>query len=138
LAQVIANDYFKRKKMEALAVSRGINVLAPCRASENAVAAARLISKLDLSNHISRQITEDDIKRAYVVLTMTDSQKEYLRLVYGEHEDKIFSLSAYAGANGDIADPFGMDVAVYKRCAGQIYDLITDAFKDEGGLELSE
>ena len=128
MAQAIANELFRKSGAGRTAESRGINVLMPSRASDNAVKAVRLLYELDLTRHISRQISPDDLEHASLVLTMTRSQKDYLNLVYGG-SDKIMTFREYAGAGGgDVADPFGGDIMVYQECARQIHDLAEKSF----------
>ncbi len=129
MAEVIANDYFKKSRLNYNAISRGINVLVPSRASENAIKALQLLYKLNLTNHISRQISAEDIKNASVVLTMTNSQKEYLQLVYGEDALKIDSIYSYIGNyKKSIKDPYDRDIVYYKECAEELHRVIIQAF----------
>ena len=124
MAEAIANELFRRAGGGGSAESRGLNVLMPSRAEVNAVKAVRLLYELDLSGHISRQLSQEDLEGASLVLTMTRSQKDYLALVYGEYVDKIKTFGEYAGAGpADVSDPFGGDILVYQECAKQIYDL---------------
>jgi protein-tyrosine-phosphatase len=130
MAKAIADDRFRRLGLPYGADSRGINVLAPSRASENAVRALSLLYKIDLSPHISRQLSEGDMRGADLVLTMTRSQKDYLTMVYGPRAEKARTLAEFAGAGRDVADPYGGDIAVYQRCASTIADMIERGFRE--------
>jgi protein-tyrosine-phosphatase len=129
MAEAIANDLFVKKQMRFQAFSRGLNVLIPARASENAVKALRFLYKLDLESHISRQVTAADMEKASLVLTMTESHKNYLNLAFAKYEEKIYTLNGFAGQSGkDIKDPYGMDLFMYKSCAEEINSIVQKVF----------
>ena len=59
---------------------------------------------------------------ADLILTMTGSQKAYIERAFGSGE-KVFTIGEYAypdGSDGDIDDPWGQSVDVYRRVAEQI------------------
>jgi len=69
---------------------------------------AVLHTSQDLSAHSARQVDEEMIAQASLVMTMTSCQKEELAHRFPNWSTKIHTLSGYAwGEDVDIADPFG-------------------------------
>ena len=65
------------------------------------------------------------MKSADLVLTMTNSHKNYLLNEFPQYDEKIYTLYEYcAGTDGDISDPFGGDRSDYYGCFGQLKELI--------------
>lgn len=129
MAEAIANNIFRKKGLCYNAFSRGINVIIPSRASGNAVRALKLMYKLDLQSHVSKQVNESDMQKASIVLTMTNNHKRYLDMVYGAHKDKVFSIYGYVGdMEKNIKDPYGMDLFIYKSCAEELHSVIQKMF----------
>ncbi len=116
-----------KKELEGLGheiCSRGISVLVELPASENALLAMEELG-LDISSHLTKQVTSKDMQQAHVVLTMTERHKAYLLLRASDFKDKIFTLSEYVGLKTDIDDPFGMDLNEYIKCAAELRKLIS-------------
>ncbi len=103
------------------AESRGISVHFPSGAAENAIKAAKKYGA-NLENHVSKQLTAEDIEKFDLIITMTGVQKKMLLSVI--NSDKIVTLAQFAGENGDVADPFGGDEVLYEETAAMIYDYI--------------
>ena len=109
-------------------LSAGISVFSPAPASENAVLALNDMG-IDISNHTSRQLTDDMINDADIILTMTKSHKQIIENVCDNISDKIYTLTGFAyGTDTDVSDPYGMDLDEYRKCAHQIYDALESAF----------
>lgn len=80
---------------------------------------------VDISEHRAKNVDAQTIADADLILTMTASHKDMLLYLFGgAAEEKTFTLLEYAGENGDIADPYGGDINVYKKCAKEIYDAL--------------
>lgn len=104
--------------------SAGVAAGYPTPAAENAKEAVKKYGG-NLENHLSRQITLDDIENFDRVVTMTASHKEMLKSIV--NSDKIITLAEFAGATGDISDPYGGDLAIYEVTAEMIYNYIVKA-----------
>ncbi len=91
-------------------------------ASENAVAALKKYN-IDLSAHRSQPVTEDLLRQCDLILTMTEGHKKLLEAMA---PGKTFTLKEYAGADGDISDPYGGDLEEYEEAAQEIYDALVD------------
>lgn len=105
----------------AKAQSAGIAAQIGAGAAKNACIAAKEYGAT-LENHLSSQLTAEDLKEYKLVITMTKSQRDMLRSYV--NDDKIMSLADFAGETGDISDPYGGDLALYEKTARQIYEYI--------------
>lgn len=79
---------------------------------------------LSLEDHRARQLEASDLAGADLVLTMTRQHLASLRCRYPEAADRLYALREYGAAGrdgeGDIADPYGGDLATYRACAAQL------------------
>lgn len=124
MAMTIFNLLSKDKKAE----SAGLQVASPSGAAENACLAVKKYGG-NLENHISRQLTVEDLSNYSLIITMTETQKEMLRMIY--NDDKIITLAEFAGENKDISDPFGGSVQLYENTAQMIYEYIKKGLEKE-------
>lgn len=107
--------------------SRGVNVFMPVSISENARLALSEDMGVDLSGHSSKQITEDDVKNADLVLTMTYNHRDFLKENYPQYAGKIYTLMEYThGLDMDISDPYGGSLEIYKSTLKQIYACVRE------------
>lgn len=98
----------------------GINVYVSTPASENAVKIMEEMG-VDISDHMSKQVTKEDIENADLVLVMTPSHRNTLIDLYPQYSNKIYTLPEYAyGTDEEISDPFGGDEEEYRECALQL------------------
>ena len=117
MAEAVAKSVFPEDKYEI--ISRGISVYANGPASANAQQAVKNAG-LDLSEHQSKQITEEDIKTSDVIFTMTNAHKQMLMNVCARYGKPIFSLAEFVGSTEDVSDPYGGSLEVYEKCFKQI------------------
>ncbi len=103
------------------AISRGIYAEGTA-ASENAVKAMAKMG-IDISSHVSTQLTVEDVKEADLVLTMTKGHKAVVLNAVPEAKDKVFTLGEYAGGS-DVSDPYGGSEEIYDACAKELYNYI--------------
>lgn len=129
MAEAIAKKLFLESNREIEVISRGISVFYEAPANQNAVKAL-LNYKIDFKNHLSKQITESDIKTSDLILTMSQNHKSYLTTLYSGYKDKIFTLYGFVeNINKDIKDPYGCSLQVYIECCNEIYSLIQKLLK---------
>lgn len=89
---------------------------------------------IDSSDHFSKLINEDLTKEAWLILTMTKQHKaDYLKM-YPNIAHKIFTLSEYlseadCGHQGDIEDPYGLDIYFYRQTYKTIKCYIDELIK---------
>jgi len=128
MAEAIAKSLAKKYSLEAEIFSAGILVLSEVNASENALKAMSELD-LDLTYHVSKQISSQHMESADLILTMTSHHKNFLTREYASHQSKIYTLSEYANCpEKDVADPFGKNLAEYKICADEIHKLLKVVF----------
>jgi len=82
---------------------------------------------VDLSTHLARELDQEELAAADLILTMTHAQKNQLLKVDPSLKDRVFVLREFLrernGAGGpedDLPDPFGQPVEVYRRCAAAL------------------
>jgi len=84
---------------------------------------------IDISAHRSRMITEEMLAEAALVLTMTRSQAEALRVEFPAYASRIHLLSELVGRSYDIDDPIGSALSNYERTAREIEDLVERGYE---------
>ena len=120
MAAAIMNKIAVETDLDVRIDSAGIFANEGQRASENAVKAAAELGA-DLSEHTAKQITGELINASDIILTMTEAHKQMLLPLA---KDKVYTLLEYAALDGDIHDPYGGDLDVYRECAGEIYNAL--------------
>jgi protein-tyrosine-phosphatase len=79
---------------------------------------------VDISNHRARQVTEEMVRDADLVLAMARHHREMLKNMFPESEEKIFTLKEYAGIGTDIEDPYGSSKDFYEVIAEEIAEAL--------------
>lgn len=129
MAEAIANKIIRDENKEDMieVLSAGIYAVPGSMASYNAVKAMEEWD-IDVKRHTARQIDLQMMKDADVILTMTEVHKRLLTGFDPVSSSKIFTLKEYAnGTVGDIPDPFGGSIEVYRRCAAELKEYIKKA-----------
>ncbi|MFZ5752975.1 MAG: low molecular weight protein arginine phosphatase [Bacillota bacterium] len=76
---------------------------------------------IDLSSHRTREVTEELINDADLVLVMTARHRDYLFQRFPEAKGKVYLLAEYAlGTEKDVSDPFGQPREAYLACAKEL------------------
>lgn len=85
---------------------------------------------IDLSSHRSQTVDRQLLERSDLVLVMTRSHEEALRLEFPDQSDKIYLLSEMnEGGRYDIRDPYGGPLQGYKDCFKELDKLIDAGFE---------
>ena len=114
MAEGLMRHFLKGRKDIAV-LSAGVNAQRGNRASQQSVIALSE-EGIDLNAFRSQPVTEGLIARCTHVITMTQDHKRLLNLFFPEHESKIWVLGEFTPAGGDVPDPIGQGVPIYKRC----------------------
>jgi protein-tyrosine-phosphatase len=79
-------------------------------------------------SHYSRQLKEEDLLWADLILTMTFTHKQLLLDAFPFAENKTYTLKEYARPFGsqDVSDPFGGDVHMYRQTFTELKTLINN------------
>lgn len=80
---------------------------------------------IDLKNHRATNIKYSNIEKMDLILCATLSHKIFVKNLYPELENKIFTMKEYIGIKDeiygiDIKDPWGYNLETYKQCAKEI------------------
>ena len=83
---------------------------------------------VDLTDHISRQITFEMVEEFNLILTMEGNHQEALRAAFPEHAGKVYKVSEMVGKKGDVVDPIGFPPVVFEQTAREIEAILTGGF----------
>ncbi len=116
----MAEGYLKSKKRKDIEIiSRGLAADGSA-VSENSVLAMKEL-EIDISAHISKQLTFADIDETAVFICMSSSHADILEGL-GIDKMKTFVLG--------ISDPYGADLDTYKACRDEIICGIDEFIED--------
>lgn len=76
----------------------------------------------DYIAHISKPVTEEQMKKAAMVVGMTGRHAMELMFRYPAYASKISAMPT------DISDPYGGDITVYENCLREIESALREAF----------
>ena len=116
MAEAIFNTISKTK-----AKSAGMSAGVPQGAAKNACIAVETYGA-SLENHLSSQLSPEDLQEYKLIITMTSSQRDMLRSFV--NNEKVISLADFAGEEGEVFDPYGGDLELYEKTLRQIYEYI--------------
>ena len=123
MAEALFNDYAKQIGLEATAHSAGVFCLRTSPVSENSVAVMSEL-ELDISTHMSRQVSEEILTDADLVLAMSKSHTELLNSHFPKHSDKVYDLTRFVEEFGEIEDPYGASKTKYAICRNRLAFLV--------------
>lgn len=80
---------------------------------------------VDISNHVSRGVTEQFMAEADLVIAMADHHKEYLDRHFPKYKENVFLLKLFALKDEkpkkmNIKDPIGENKSFYRSVIGEI------------------
>ena len=74
------------------------------------------------TDHCARQLSNELLEWADVILTMTKQHKNAVLWEVPSLDKKVYTLTEYITDDSfDIMDPYGSSVEVYRRCAEELY-----------------
>ncbi|MFZ5649206.1 MAG: low molecular weight protein arginine phosphatase [Bacillota bacterium] len=124
MARVIAERELEKAGADGVEVlSAGTFAVSGLPASANAVAVMEEMG-MDLKGHRSTVLDGKLIEEADLVLTMTSRHRQTVLKICPRAAGKVFTLGEYAGMAGDVPDPFGAGLDVYRRVADQMEGII--------------
>jgi protein-tyrosine-phosphatase len=83
---------------------------------------------IDISQHLSQQVSEQLLNQFNLILTMERGQKEGLRVEFPGLANRIYLFSEMEGQVFDIRDPVGGPAIEYEATLREIEQLITKGF----------
>ena len=118
----MAAGYLASKKLpDVTAESRGLYADGS-PVSENA-AAVMAEAGIDISGHVSKTVTKEDVETADRIICLSPSHKEAL-LSAGVAPEKLSVLG------GGVSDPFGQGKEVYRVCRDEIFRAIDEQIRE--------
>lgn len=78
---------------------------------------------LDIKNHISKGLKEAEIDDNTLILTMTSDHKRKIQETYPNAKE-VYTLTEYAGEEGDVVDPYGGTLVDYEECYTELARLV--------------
>jgi protein-tyrosine phosphatase len=122
LREAIARDpHLRARGIEVR--SAGIHGWDAVPASALAVEAMRERG-VEISGHRSQPMSEGLAAWADLILTMTAAQHTWIQHAFPGTDGRLIRLAEYAGAAGDIGDPYGGDPGEYAQCADTLAALV--------------
>jgi len=117
------------KTVEVQVLSAGVNAYGGSPTGE-AIEVMRA-KGIDISGYRSRQLTQELIEEADLILTMKKEYKDQIISRYPESKHKVFTLKEFAGETEDldIHDPYSEGMKAYETCAKEIKQTLTNAFE---------
>lgn len=112
MAEAIFNELSHKDGVEAY--SAGLSVVPQSKTSKNTAALLKTNFNVDISERRAVQFTADLMKKNDLILTMTSYMRDVLLENFSQYKNKIYTLNEFVGLNGDISDPYGGDMDVYK------------------------
>ena len=86
---------------------------------------------VDLSKHISTQITKDIVKNSDYIFVMEKTHLNYIVKQFPDANGKTYLLKEFAGLNGggEIPDPIGLPDGVYRERADEIKECVNRIYE---------
>lgn len=90
-------------------------------------------SGLNLSQHLSQQVTEEMLEKSDLVFTLTPSHLEVLQNARPDLASRMRTLRADGRG---ISDPIGSGIEDYRQCAKEIAECLNEILDDHFGKNL--
>lgn len=79
----------------------------------------------EAKDHVSKQITPDIVKHSWLLLTMEQRHRDFIRKQEPSMAHKVLTLNEIMGGEGDIEDPYGSGLDDYRETFAIIEERIT-------------
>lgn len=122
-----------QEDLRVRAVSAGLFAQEGMPIADNAVAALEKAGILSTQSnpyreHKARQIREDLVRKSDLIVGISESHAQMLRVAFPDQTDRICALPC------DVPDPYGGDADTYARCLDQLVAAVRTMFVPvEGG-----
>jgi len=121
MAEALAQNIINKEHLGIAVESRGLEVDPKEIDPEQGTLRVLKERGIDISSHKATQLSEADIKKSTLVLTMTSVHKEKILKQYPEAQDHVFTLAEYAtGKHEDLMDAYGKPLEAYKKVEEQL------------------
>jgi len=82
---------------------------------------------VDISGYRARVVNNDNLSWADIILVMESGQRGFISMAFPQQSAKVALLGNFSrsqGEGGEIADPYGSSVEVYRACFEEIGEAI--------------
>lgn len=119
----MAEALLKQKAAQIEVKSYGISAFPGSEMSQGAKEALK--EKGIEVTHKANNLSEEALEWATLVLTMAEAHKQMIVSYYPHMKEKVFTLKEYAnGERGNVNDPFGGSLSVYRDTLQEIEALV--------------
>ncbi|WP_425918235.1 low molecular weight protein-tyrosine-phosphatase [Acinetobacter sp. TSRC1-2] len=119
----MAEYLLKRQYPQLHIVSAGISGLTGHAADEKAILCMQRLG-IDMNPHIAQKLNTELIKKADLILVMSQNQQKYLEQTWPFSKGKTFRLGHWRDRN--VADPYQHEQLVFNETSQLIQDCISD------------
>lgn len=130
MAEVLFRELVQKGKREneIMSISAGVAAWIDIPASWQALEVMKQ-QGIDLAKHRARSLTPELVHAADLVLTMTEYHKDAVLALVPEATEKVYTIREFAaGEAGDVVDPYGASVEVYRECASELSKYLTKSW----------
>ena len=121
IAEALLKQHYPSKHID----SAGLSAVVGSGADAKALA-VMAEDGVDMSNHIAKQINEDLVKRADLILTMSISQTKWIEDQWPHCRGKTFRIGHWI--DKDVADPYGHDESAFDTAKQDIISSLNQWF----------
>lgn len=115
IAEAVLTQQYPNKTID----SAGLSAVVGNGADPNALAVMSELG-IDMSDHIAKQIDEDLVSKADLILTMSNNQTKWIEDRWPHCRGKTFRIGHWI--DQDIADPYRHDLSVFEDARQDIFD----------------
>lgn len=121
MAEGIAKKHAHERNIKDIVfLSAGIGTIEGLPPSQNAIIACEEIG-IDISEHRSRQLTEEILSECDIVFGMEGAHLEYVNKMLSGRKKRMFLLGGYIdGMRSEIEDPIGKELQEYRKTRDEI------------------
>ena len=131
--------HFIQGRSDITILSAGVSAPKGARASQPAVDALSELG-ITLGGFRSQPVTEELLESVTHVFTMTRDHRRLIDLLFPERSSKVHLLGEFFQGGGDVPDPIGQGLPVYRRCRDVIKSALAKLldFVDQSTTTMSQ
>ncbi len=128
MAEYLMKEMARQYGIDIEVKSAGILAVHGEPATEETVAVLQELG-INVKSHRSKPLDWDLLDWADIILTMEGWQKRQILTRVPEMDNKVFTLTEFAGEEGEVTDPYGTARQTYRQVRDQIYMLVEKALR---------
>ena len=121
IGEVLLRQHYPNKHID----SAGLSAVVGSAADEKSLQ-VMADEDVDMSGHVAKQINEDLVKKADLILTMSKSQTKWIEDQWPHCRGKTFRIGHWI--DKDVADPYGNDESAFETAKQDIVDSLDQWF----------